>query len=77
MIPASSIATAPGALPLLGHLVPLLRDPLGFLTWVLTEDLRPDRRQPELLAERIELPRSGRALVGSPEMIDEAREHLR
>jgi hypothetical protein len=24
--------------------------------WVLTEDLRPDRRQPELLAERIELP---------------------
>ncbi|MGW2819003.1 cytochrome P450 [Streptomyces sp. NPDC001415] len=26
------IPTAPGALPLLGHLVPLLRDPLGFLT---------------------------------------------
>ncbi|MFD8148940.1 cytochrome P450 [Streptomyces sp. NPDC059708] len=27
-----TIPTAPGALPLLGHLVPLLRDPLGFLT---------------------------------------------
>jgi pentalenene oxygenase len=31
MMTASSIATAPGALPLLGHLVRLLRDPLGFL----------------------------------------------
>ena len=31
MVTASSIATAPGALPLLGHLVSLLRDPLGFL----------------------------------------------
>ncbi|NGO69891.1 cytochrome P450 [Streptomyces boncukensis] len=28
----SPIPTAPGALPLLGHVVPLLRDPLGFLT---------------------------------------------
>lgn len=28
----ASIATAPGALPLLGHLVQLLRDPLGFVT---------------------------------------------
>ncbi|WP_051892636.1 cytochrome P450 [Streptomyces erythrochromogenes] len=27
-----SIPTAPGALPLLGHVLPLLRDPLGFLT---------------------------------------------
>ncbi|MFE2324368.1 cytochrome P450 [Streptomyces sp. NPDC059385] len=27
-----TIPTAPGALPLLGHVVPLLRDPLGFLT---------------------------------------------
>ena len=27
----TSIATAPGALPLLGHLVRLLRDPLGFV----------------------------------------------
>jgi pentalenene oxygenase len=31
MMTASSIATAPGALPLLGHLVRLLRDPLGFV----------------------------------------------
>lgn len=28
----STIPTAPGALPLLGHLAPLLRNPLGFLT---------------------------------------------
>ncbi|MEU3910412.1 cytochrome P450 [Streptomyces sp. NPDC029721] len=27
-----AIPTAPGALPLLGHVLPLLRDPLGFLT---------------------------------------------
>ena len=31
MITARSIATAPGGLPLLGNLVPLLRDPLGLL----------------------------------------------
>jgi len=31
MTTVNSIAIAPGALPLLGHLVPLLRDPLGFL----------------------------------------------
>ncbi|EYF02236.1 cytochrome P450 [Chondromyces apiculatus] len=31
MITASPIATVPGALPLLGHLVPLARDPLAFL----------------------------------------------
>jgi cytochrome P450 len=31
MITAGSIPTAPEALPVLGHLVPVLRDPLGFL----------------------------------------------
>ncbi|WP_043267754.1 cytochrome P450 [Streptomyces sp. CT34] len=30
--PMDSIPTAPGALPLIGHLVPLLRDPLAFFT---------------------------------------------
>jgi hypothetical protein len=46
MKPAEPLPTAPGALPLLGHVLPLLHDPLAFLNSLPAQgDLRPLRAQ--------------------------------
>ena len=73
MTTVSSIAIAPGALPLLGHLVPLLRDPLVFLASLPGRAGRRARAELAAMTNREHIESVVRLCFGNPTLAPEHR----